>query len=352
MKKFGLSFLIILFFISFALPVEAASFSDVIQYKGEINYLTGKGIIKGYPEDNTFRPENPVFRMQAVQMIMREKNISADQSVQDPGFRDIHPGDDGYEAVAKAVELGIISGKTDPETDERYFDPYGKLTRQQMAKILSLAYQLVGGSDIVFKDVPINSEFHSYIQHLAANKITTGYENHTFKPGSDISRQHFAVFMARLLDDQFKPRDPLPIEGLTAIKLEMTKNEVKKTANGELFFEDSNTLMYRNKLIFGKTAKVTFNFENGKLAAINIFHDEVDNQQNQQKLETYFNQYLAEFNRVYGNPIDLDNDWNNDAGSAQMLSALWIAERQSTLLVVKLDVTDSSYGGIRISVQD
>ena len=110
--------------------------------------------------------------------------------------------------------------------------------------------------------------------------------------------------------------------------------------------------MYRNKLIFGKTAKVTFNFENGKLAAINIFHDEVDNQQNQQKLETYFNQYLAEFNRIYGNPIDLDNDWNNDAGSAQMLSALWIAERQSTLLVVKLDVTDSSYGGIRISVQD
>ena len=219
MKKFGLSFLIILFFISFALPVEAASFSDVIQYKEEINYLTGKGIIKGYPEDNTFRPENPVFRMQAVQMIMREKIFPLINLYKTLIGRDIHPGDDGYEAVAKAVELGIISGKTDPETGERYFDPYGKLTRQQMAKILSLAYQLVGGSDIVFKDVPINSEFHSYIQHLAANKITTGYENHTFKPGSDISRQHFAVFMARLLDDQFNPRDPLPIEGLTAIKL-------------------------------------------------------------------------------------------------------------------------------------
>lgn len=207
MKKFILFVLAIFLMASFALPASAQSFSDVKQYKEEIEFLTSKGIIKGYP-DGTFIPENPIKRIQAVQMILREKGIT-NYDAPNPQFTDMDPGTYGYDEVAKAVSLGIIDGKTDPKTGKKYFDPNGTLTRAQMAKILSLAYDLKGTSTTEFSDVPKDNWAHPFVSALAANEITTGYPDGTFKPNNKLSRQHFAVFMARNLDDQFKPQPEL-----------------------------------------------------------------------------------------------------------------------------------------------
>lgn len=180
-----------------------SNFKDVTTYKEEINFLTSKGIIKGY-DGGYFKPNDPIKRLQAVQMILREKGITNFTDAPNPGFIDVKPGAYGYGEIAKAVQLGFISGKTNAK-GQKYFDAFAPLTRGQMAKVLTLAYDLKGDYPADFTDIAKTSETYGYVSALAANGITTGYQDGTFKPFTQLSRQHFAAFMARYLDDQFKP---------------------------------------------------------------------------------------------------------------------------------------------------
>ncbi|MEK5067744.1 amidase family protein [Sporosarcina sp. FSL K6-1508] len=56
------------------LPKTTPKFKDVSSFVDEIMYLTVKGIIKGYP-DGTFKPNDPITRLQAIQLILKEKGI-------------------------------------------------------------------------------------------------------------------------------------------------------------------------------------------------------------------------------------------------------------------------------------
>ncbi|WP_456273134.1 S-layer homology domain-containing protein [Bacillus sp. AK031] len=58
---------------------------------------------------------------------------------------------------------------------------------------------------ISFIDVPMVHWANPYVNKLATANITTGYDDSTFRPQDFLSRQHFSVMMARLLNDDFKP---------------------------------------------------------------------------------------------------------------------------------------------------
>jgi len=194
-------FLVSFVVLTSAQTTSAASFSDVSGFKKEIEFLTGAGVINGFP-DGTYRPAAPILRVQAVLMIMRDLGMPK-ETPQSPGFIDIKPGDRGYAEVARAVELGIISGK-----DSTHFDPNGKLTRAEMAKILVNAYELGGIYPKGFADVSTNSWAYPFISSLAANNVTVGYSDGNFKPSLTIDRAQFAAFMARILEPSFKPYSP------------------------------------------------------------------------------------------------------------------------------------------------
>ena len=181
---------------------ETVRFPDVQQYEEEIRYLTDKNIIRGYL-DGTFGPTKPLTRLQAVQMLLKAKGIT-DFTAPNPQLTDMTLEKYGYGEVAKAVELGIISGKT-ALNGTKYFDPGSYLTRGQMAKVIVEADKLPLTQTTYFLDVPSTSGFHDYISTLAGERITGGYEDGTYKPTNTVSRQHFAVFVARMLDDKFKP---------------------------------------------------------------------------------------------------------------------------------------------------
>ena len=204
MKKVSLWVVVILmsWTMFFSQGAKATSFPDVIIYEKEINYLTGKKIINGFT-DGTFGPQKKLTRLQAVDMLLRAKNIT-DFTAPDPGLTDMHKGKYGYEIVAKAVQLGIISGKT-AKDGTKYFDPQNYLTRGQMAKILVEADGLTINPNFSFPDVASTNDFRDYISTLAAERITGGYEDGTFRPTQILNRAQFAVFTARMLDDQFKP---------------------------------------------------------------------------------------------------------------------------------------------------
>jgi len=181
-------------------PVKAeaaTTFPDVTDFNAEIDYLTGLEIIRGYP-DGTFRPKTSITRLDAVRMILREMEIE-DPVAADPGFSDMNPETQGYALVAKAVEIGFIDGKV-LEDGRKVFNPQGKLTRAEMAKILVEAYSLTADDNIKFIDVSSGHWASSHISRLATDNITDGFPGGYFKPESSLERQHFAVFMARLLN--------------------------------------------------------------------------------------------------------------------------------------------------------
>ncbi|WP_185959506.1 S-layer homology domain-containing protein [Planococcus salinarum] len=199
-RSLVVAFAVLLMFTA-APQANAAHFSDVTSFKEEIEFLSGLKIINGYP-DGTYRPTSPILRVQAVMMIMRDLGL-AEGDFPNPGFTDIRPGDMGYEDVAAAHYYGLISGKS-----ATVFDPKGHLTREEMAKILSNAYELGGLYPPGFSDVSNQSWSTPYVYALAANGITNGYPDGTFRPKVTIDRGQFAAFMARILNPDFIPFSP------------------------------------------------------------------------------------------------------------------------------------------------
>lgn len=203
MKKLGLFLMafIVVWSVGPFSNASAAVFSDVTNYEAEIGYLTDQNILTGYP-DGTFKPEIELTRLQGVRVLLKAKGIT-DLTAPNPGLTDMSPTSYGYNEVAKAVELGIISGKTHAD-GSKYFDPTGKLTRGQMAKIIVESMNYTIDDSYTFQDVPKTNGFYNYISTLASESITTGYKDRTFKPNNTVTRQHFAVFVARMLDETFK----------------------------------------------------------------------------------------------------------------------------------------------------
>ena len=203
-------------------------FPDVKSYRNEIIFLTDRKIINGYQNGN-FGPEDPIKRIQAVQMILRELGVKTGDAP-NPQFKDVRPGSNGYNEIAKAAQLGIISGK-----DDGTFDPNGKLTRGQMATILVNAYKLKGTYYSDFKDISNKGKIYPFIQALAAHNITTGYPDGTFRPNETLKRAHFAAFMARFLNEDFKPND---MAKAPARSTEQIVNNEQSVVVIELYDED------------------------------------------------------------------------------------------------------------------
>ncbi|UTE77421.1 S-layer homology domain-containing protein [Rossellomorea sp. KS-H15a] len=277
MKKiFFLSFIfMILGFCMGSSAGASGTFTDVTLYEKEINYLANSKIVEGYGD--TFKPNDPVRRIQAVQMILRDKGIKDMKDVKDPGFTDLKKGDYGYEEVAKAVEMGWVSGKT-REDGSKYFDPWGSLTRAQMTKIIVQAYNLSGYHFSDFTDVPKSHWAYNYINVMVKNRIVTGFNDHSFHPQEVISRQHFAVMLARTIKDTFRMNDvaidykdnEVFFNGITLL---MTKEEVIQKlglpdASSPSQSSSGFSYSYRTSDIFKDDRLAVFFFESGDVRAI------------------------------------------------------------------------------------
>ncbi|MGL5830552.1 MAG: S-layer homology domain-containing protein [Candidatus Altimarinota bacterium] len=107
-------------------------FSDVNQsewYAFSINKARAHQIIDGF-SDNTFRPNQPITRAEAIQIIYNLNEHSTTHG--NPNFQDVSMSDWFYKAVAYGKEAGLVSGKTTSS-----FAPQDNLTRAETAKIIS-----------------------------------------------------------------------------------------------------------------------------------------------------------------------------------------------------------------------
>lgn len=222
--------------------VKAAGFSDVSGLKKEINYLTDQKVINGY-KDGTFRPSEKLTRAQAVVMIMRAIGLP-ETPMQDSGFYDVSPSSFGYKEISHAVNGGIINGKS-----KHQFDPTGKITRAEMAKILGNTFKLEGVNEFEFKDVSHGSWAFPFISSLAANNITVGYDDRTFRPTQPIDRAQFSAFLARSMKPHFRPSTGKVKHSVVDLPMEATIIDVVKNPKKPFIYyldKESKSLVLLN----------------------------------------------------------------------------------------------------------
>ncbi|MEH7443992.1 S-layer homology domain-containing protein [Bacillus sp. JJ1122] len=178
------------------LQAKAASvkFSDVNQsnyFSEAVLKLSEHGVLKGFA-DGTFRPNQVVTRAQAAVILASALGLDT-KSVNNPGFKDVPAGVWYYSSVAALVDKGIMNG-----LDHDYFLPGKQVTRAEMAKMLSIGYNLKAASTKTnFTDVPEKSWFSGYVSAIAENAITSGISSTSFAPGQSVNRGQMAAFVYR-----------------------------------------------------------------------------------------------------------------------------------------------------------
>lgn len=166
-----------------------------------IHEMRDKGIIMGYP-DGTFQPGKEVKRSHVAVLLARALPLEPVREAKE--FNDVPTTHPYYEAIQKVQRAGIIDGS------DGNFNPDKPLTRVQMAKILTLAFDLKVKADYDFPDVATTHWGNEYVRALYSNGITTG-SNGYYKPNDAVTRAHYATFLHRLLniDPDFVPK-PIP----------------------------------------------------------------------------------------------------------------------------------------------
>ncbi|WP_332645555.1 5'-nucleotidase C-terminal domain-containing protein [Lysinibacillus sp. 54212] len=176
--------------------VAAEPFKDVskknVHYEAILSLYQSK-MISGF-KDGTFKPNQQVTRGQAAKMIATAFEFDL-ENVKESGFTDITEKAYFYKEINALAELDIISGYEDGT-----FKPNEPITREHLAKILSLAIGLQTSDETPFTDVDHNNIFSPYIAALYKHGITKGATPTTYKPQSLVSRGELASFIYRSLD--------------------------------------------------------------------------------------------------------------------------------------------------------
>ena len=182
-------------------PASAAGnpFKDVSSSDDEILYLWNKGLINGISK-TSFGPEQAVTREQAAVLIGRAVNLGS--TPRKTKFSDVDPKRYSSGYIQSAVDKGIITGNSDGT-----FRPYDTMTRGEMAYLLSRAFTYSKTGNVFFTDIKTDSSSTSL--YTAVNKIATagvsnGTGNGTYSPNNKLTREEFAIFLARALNSNFK----------------------------------------------------------------------------------------------------------------------------------------------------
>ncbi|MDO5707190.1 MAG: S-layer homology domain-containing protein [Andreesenia angusta] len=164
----------------------AFAYSDIVGHwaENEINILSEDNIINGYM-DNTFRPDNPISREEAAQII---SNYTGEIIKEAPIPFDAE-NRWSSDAIQNLVSRGIITGYEDSS-----FKPEKYITRAEFAAIVNRylkSESMLNDSYLFFDDIGY-SWAQLDIASLAGNNVISGYNEKIFNPDSNITRAEAA----------------------------------------------------------------------------------------------------------------------------------------------------------------
>ena len=163
--------------------------------KGEVDTAVEEGIV---PKWNQINYQGEILRLEVCQLV---GNVLEKEGYT-IGEEATYFTDTADESIALLRQLNIINGKT-----EKLFCPYDFITREELAKILSNMYSLIGNEKeipeykIAYTDKESISEWaEKGVMEMTALGILKGNENREFKPQAKVTKEETILALFRLVD--------------------------------------------------------------------------------------------------------------------------------------------------------
>ncbi|MGQ4496720.1 NPCBM/NEW2 domain-containing protein, partial [Dermabacteraceae bacterium P13101] len=196
---------------------EAAVFADVAanrMFAGEIAWMREKGISTGWA-DGTFRPSDQI-RRDAMAAFLYRLAGSPEVKTSPRAFKDVPRSHPFYKEIQWMRASGLSTG-----WDDGTYRPNEPVKRDAMAAFLhrlctnspdvcSPAFQDKGMESVPamqFTDVNEDTVFGADIAWLSRTKVTTGWDDGTFRPNEPITRDAMAAFLYRLVNNQWQEKE-------------------------------------------------------------------------------------------------------------------------------------------------
>ena len=187
-----------LFIVSMNGKEASASLRDIpTGSSGEINYLIERNVIDGYP-DGTFRPSEKVSRQEAITMVARALGLNGKQ--RETVFADV---------PASAYSSGYIQSAYDNKlltlNSNHTFRPFDNMTRGEVAYFLQRTFNLTASeAGATISDVSSSSDLYGAINAIITAGLSNGYPDGSYKPNNSVTREEFALFVARGLNPDYR----------------------------------------------------------------------------------------------------------------------------------------------------
>ena len=155
------------------------------------NYMTAKGVVKGYADQTEFRPANACTRAQMVTFIWRLSG-SPEPKTKTSRFSDVKNTDYFYKACLWGNEKGIVEGYKDGT-----FGPQIVCARRHAVTFLWRLAKKPSpkSSKNKFKDVKKGDYFYTATLWASEKGILAGYDDGTFRPNGNCLRRQMVTFL-------------------------------------------------------------------------------------------------------------------------------------------------------------
>ncbi|MGE7024256.1 glycosyl hydrolase family 18 protein [Solibacillus cecembensis] len=163
----------------------------------DILSLFNKGWISGKNEYN-FDPNGHLTRAEAVTILIKALGLDAKNESVPNYFADVPTNHWAKQSIELANKYNIVNG-----TDTQIFEPNARITRAQLAAILSRVVDYPTNNTIKspFYDVPIGHWAYADIVKLSSRGIITGKEKGKFAPDDYVLRAQIAAMVNRASED-------------------------------------------------------------------------------------------------------------------------------------------------------
>ncbi len=136
------------------------------------------------------------------------------------------------EQIENLASKFIVKGVT-----ENQFAPRNPVTRAEFTALIVRSLGLTEGSESYFKDVASDDWYHGVVAAAVEAGLIKGYDDNTFQPDREITREELAVLISRAADYAGKPFNVKAYDNLDMFK---DRSEVSSWAQGSVIGTNMN----------------------------------------------------------------------------------------------------------------
>ncbi len=178
-----------------------------------IMFLCERGIVRGYPEDGSVKPDEPINRAELAKiayLAVFGEDVATIADYFPTPFYDLQDENAYYYRYAKALsylefrteDLSELDGVPPFDRDKASFFPENPIKRKYVLKVLLEAFDIKPDNEgpSPFDDVPVGSECYGYVKE-AADLDIVDHSKSSFSPDEDCSRREAFQMLANMLDN-------------------------------------------------------------------------------------------------------------------------------------------------------